>query len=85
VLGASGLIITGVSLGIAIFAFWGYRNIKKEASELAAEKSKEMVENKIEIGEFDQVIYKAVEKAIYRDILSTEDFPEDEGVNDESL
>lgn len=84
-LGAAGLIVTGVSLIIAIFAFWGYRNIKKEASDYAAVKSEQLVESKINDGEFDEVVFRAVQKTIYRGILSNEDFPEDEGDTDESL
>jgi len=85
VLGAAGLIMTGLSIVIAIFAVWGYKNIKKQASELAAEKSKVMVQEKIENGGFDEVVYKATEKSIYRGILSAQDFPEQNGDIDESM
>lgn len=76
-LGAASLIITGLSFTLAILAFWGYRNIKTGAVESAIEKSKSVVSTKLENGEFDSVIFKAVEKSIYRNILSENDFPTD--------
>ncbi|AUJ71393.1 hypothetical protein [Pseudoalteromonas sp. NC201] len=76
-LGAASLIITGLSFTLAILAFWGYRNIKAGAVESAIEKSKNVVSTKLENGEFDSVIFKAVEKSIYRNILSENDFPTD--------
>lgn len=75
-LGAASLIITGLSFSIAILAFWGYKSIRSKAIEQSVKISREIIISKIESGELDDIVYKAVEKAIYRDILSLDDFPE---------
>ena len=82
-LGAASLIITVFSISIAVLAAWGFRNIKRTAvreatkkSEAAAiKKSESSVEKAINEHKFDQTIYYAVEKVVYRGILSEDDFP----------
>lgn len=85
VLAAATLVITGLSISIAILAIWGYRNIKKGAVDEALKQSEQQVIDAIANGEFNATIYLAVEKAIYRDILSTDDFPDVDGEDDESM
>lgn len=77
-LGAASLIFTGLSVGIAMLAFWGFKNIKSSAVSNAIEQSRLAISEKIENGEFNEVIYRAVEKSIYRDILSQNDFPQED-------
>jgi hypothetical protein len=84
------LIVTGLSFVIAILALWGYSNIKKAATESATEaalkKSERLIEDAIASGHFKDLIYTATNEAIYRGILSVNDFPEEsEGDIDESL
>jgi len=80
------IIITALGVGIALLAFWGYKNIKGAAVEDSIQKSKEasesFIENAIEEGKFSDLISKAVDRVIYRDILSRDDFPESENNND---
>lgn len=85
VLGAATLVITGLSISIAILAIWGYQNIKKAAAVEALKDSEQRIIDAISNGEFNETIYLAVEKAIYRDILSSSDFPEAEEGNNESM
>ncbi|MEZ8059908.1 hypothetical protein [Vibrio splendidus] len=72
------LIVTGLGVIIAILAFFGYSNIKEAATAAAVKKSELLVLNAIKDGQFNRVIYSAVERAVYRDILSENDFPEEE-------
>ncbi len=72
------LIVTGLGVIIALLAFFGYSNIKKAATQAAVKKSESLVLKAIKDGQFNQVIYSAVERAVYRGILSEEDFPEEE-------
>ncbi|ANS83976.1 hypothetical protein VSVS12_00140 [Vibrio scophthalmi] len=72
------LIVTGLGVIIAVLAFFGYSNIKEAATEAAVKKSELLVLNAIKEGQFNKVIYSAVERAVYRDILSENDFPEEE-------
>ncbi|NOH84665.1 hypothetical protein F0249_12650 [Vibrio sp. 03-59-1] len=71
------LIVTGFGVFIALSAFYGYSNIKQAAINGAVMKSESLIENAIQEGHFNVLIYSAVERAVYRDILSEEDFPED--------
>ncbi len=71
------LIVTGLGVIIAVLAFFGYSNIKKAATIGAVKKSESLVQSAIKDGQFNEVIYSAVERAVYRDILSEKDFPEE--------
>lgn len=75
------LIVTGLGVVIALSAFFGYSNIKHTATDAAVKKSESLVEQAIQTGHFNKLIYSAVERAVYRDILSENDFPEDEEVS----
>jgi len=81
------VIVTGLGVVIALLALWGYSNIKKAATEAAVTESKVLVKEAIASGDFNQLIYTEVNKAIYRGILSENDFPEteSEGEVNESL
>lgn len=72
------LIVTGLGVIIALLGFFGYSNIKQAATEAAVKKSELLVLKAINDGQFNKVIYSAVERAVYRDILSDKDFPEEE-------
>ncbi|MEF1284875.1 hypothetical protein QTN94_13080 [Vibrio sp. M250220] len=72
------LIVTGLGVVIALLAFFGYSNIKREATKAAVKKSELLVLKAIKEDQFNEVIYSAVERAVYRGILSDEDFPEEE-------
>lgn len=78
VLACVALIVTGLGVIIALLAFFGYSNIKKTATIAAVKKSEFLLEKAIQEGQFNEVIYSAVERAVYRDILSEDDFPEEE-------
>ena len=75
-IGLATLILTGVSVFVAILAIWGFRNIRDVAIKEAVTRSEVVVKDNIESGDFDEVVNKAVEKAIYRNILSVDDFDE---------
>jgi len=71
-------VLTGVGVIFAVLAFFGYSNIKNAAIKGAVDKSDTLVQNAINSGEFNNVIFSAVQRIVYRGILSDEDFPETE-------
>lgn len=81
------VIVTGLGVVIALLALWGYSNIKQAATIAAVKKSEKSIEEAIDSGQFNELIYTAVNRAIYRGVLSEDDFPESdlEGETDESL
>ncbi|GAA80105.1 MULTISPECIES: hypothetical protein [Pseudoalteromonas] len=74
------VIVTVLGVGIALLAFWGYRNIKTASVDASVKdsimQSEAALTLAIENGDFNNVINSAVERAVYRGILSTEDFPD---------
>ncbi|WP_193049399.1 hypothetical protein [Pseudoalteromonas undina] len=74
------VIVTVLGVGIALLAFWGYRNIKTASVDASVKdsimQSEAALTLAIENGDFNDVINSAVERAVYRGILSTEDFPD---------
>ena len=75
------ILVTALGVGIALLAFWGYKNIKDASVKASLNESELMINQAIQTGEFNDVIYAAVERVVYRGILSDEDFPEES--NDE--
>lgn len=71
-------VLTGVGVIFAVLAFFGYSNIKDAAIKGAVNKSDTLVQSAINSGEFNNVIFSAVQRVVYRGILSDEDFPETE-------
>jgi len=74
------VIVTVLGVGIALLAFWGYRNIKTASVDASVKNSITQSEAALTLaignGDFNDVINSAVERAVYRGILSTEDFPD---------
>jgi len=81
---AASLVFTGLSFILGILALWGYRNIKSGAVESAIKQSNSVITSRIEKGEFNDIISRAVERTIYRDVLSANDFPENPDDDNES-
>ncbi|RUO42425.1 hypothetical protein [Idiomarina aquatica] len=81
---AASLVFTGLSFILGILALWGYRNIKSGAVESAIKQSNSVIASRIEKGEFNDIISRAVERTIYRDVLSANDFPENPDDDNES-
>jgi hypothetical protein len=79
------IIVTGLGVIIAILALWGYKNIKQAAIDGAVNKSAILTKEAIESGKFNELIYTVTERAIYRGILSDNDFPESEEDINETL
>jgi len=73
------LIVTALGVVIALLAFWGYRDIKNAAVAESISKSKELTESlvvsAIEEGRLSNLISAAVDRAVYRDVLSRDEFP----------
>ena len=80
------IVVTGLGVVIALAAIWGYANIKKKATKEALKQSHVQIKKAIAANQFEELIAKAVDRAIYRGILSDSDFPppEPEGKSDES-
>ena len=72
------VIVTVLGVGIALMAFVGLRDIKKAAIDATLTQSESLVGKAIQDGAFNELIHSAVERAIYRDILSDTDFPEND-------
>lgn len=76
------IIVTVLGVGIALLAFFGFRNIKEAATKNAVKQSESQIGKAIQDGTFNELIYKAVERSIYRDILSESDFPDNDTRDD---
>lgn len=79
------ILVTILGVGIAILALWGFSNIKKAAAEAAVLSSEKQLRDTINTGHFNDVINRAVEKVIYRGILSEENFPKEDREGSDEL
>ena len=80
------IILTILGIGIALLAFFGLKELKKAAIEAAVKQSESQVNIAINNGTFNESMHKAVQRVIYRDILSETDFPQNEkGLDDEDM
>lgn len=83
------IIVTVLGVSVAVLAFWGFTNIKKASVSAAVvesiEKSEKEIEKAINSGQFNSVIERAIDRAVYRGILSESDFPNEEGGENEMV
>ncbi len=73
-LGSVAVIVTVLGVGIAIFSFFGYREIMRRSKEIATEQAKEEISKQMRDGGFDETIKDAVNKITYRGIIDSEEF-----------
>ena len=67
------LIITALAVGIALFSFYGYRKLlsvaEDKAQETAITKTREIIEERVKQGQFDDTISDAIEMIAMRGIF----------------
>lgn len=83
VLASVSVLVTILGVGIAMLTIWGYKNIKEASIDASTKEavnaSKIKIQDAIQSGDFNEVVGSAVNKELYRGVLSDQDFPVDEG------
>lgn len=73
------ILVTVLGVGVALLAFWGFRNIKeasiKASTEESIASSELIIIEAIQSGHFNDAINSVVEEVVYRGIMSEDDFP----------
>jgi len=82
------ILVTVLGVGVALLAFWGFRNIKeasiKASTEESIKSSELIITEAIQSGHFNDAINTVVEEVVYRGVMSEDDFPPQEvGDSDE--
>ena len=79
------VIVTALGVGVALLAFWGYRNIREASIKASVDKAELVIDRTIQSGKFNEIIFKASQSVIYRGVMSDIDFPTEETDSNESV
>lgn len=70
VLTAVAVLVTVLGVFIAVLAFWGYKEARRNIDKKVTQRTEEMIHEKFENDEFDSLVSKKLEEIAYGNIIS---------------